>query len=209
MDEPTNTKTVAATGRTRSSVLPPADPATDPVHAAPLADDLFSRWERTKPGRLLVLAVIILVGSVLVIDNLPGSELKRSLAPVVGPVEKNLGLKQNWALFAPNPPRKQSSIFVQLEFSDGSQGRWQPPAWNGLTGTYTGYRWRKWVETVLSARSSSRQAQSARTIGRLASRDGHTVTHVILWRIVRRVSDGTDRVISRTRLISVAMEDEK
>lgn len=178
---------------------PPAAPRGDADHRR---REPPRRWVR-RLAHLGRVAVISAVLGIMAINNLPDSQLKASVRPLAEPAEEALGLRQNWALFAPNPARRQSRLVAQVEFVDGRTGRWDPPAWGGVSGSYTGYRWRKWTESVLRSKNPVVLREGAKAIGRFAAADGRDVRRVTLWRVVDLIGKGTDRPLSRHQLISI------
>ncbi|MGE3620709.1 MAG: hypothetical protein AB7L84_09625 [Acidimicrobiia bacterium] len=165
------------------------------------------RWTPARLGHLVPNLVIVVVLAVLAVDNLPDSELKDAIRPAVRPVEDHLALRQNWALFAPNPPRRQGRLVARVEYEDGSTAVWELPSWEGPLGSYSGYRWRKWGESLMRSRNVARLEAAARTVGEFAERDDLEVRRVSLWRLTSTVQEGADPVSARTHLVTATMEE--
>jgi hypothetical protein len=156
--------------------------------------------------RTVANVVITLLLAVLVIDNLPDSELKQSVRPVVKPIETHLAVGQNWALFAPNPPRSQVVFVARVEYDDGSVAHWELPDWKGTVfASYANYRWRKWGEALMHSRNEERLEQAARAIASFSKPPGREVRHVSIWEHRIRVGRGEDPTTNRNHLISVTI----
>jgi len=94
-----------------------------------------------------MLAVIVMV---IVLFNLPASAITKAVSPVVNSIALPLGLDQNWALFAPEPPTRQDNLAVNVTMASGAVRTWELPRANPVFGVPTEHRWRKLKETLIT-----------------------------------------------------------
>ncbi|MGB2875593.1 MAG: hypothetical protein WBB76_09000 [Gaiellaceae bacterium] len=120
--------------------------------AGPLEPErsLQDRFERTRLGRLLISAFLLVTLVTILTANLPPSRLQDLLLSADHPYLYGLGLDQDWSVFAPEPRRETIHITAQVTFADGSQTTWHVPTRNPVVGEYTDYRWLKWTEFIVS-----------------------------------------------------------
>jgi hypothetical protein len=59
-------------------------------------------------------------------DRPPGSPIRRLLRPFDAVVD-GLGLRQQWAMFAPDPTSRSVRLHVLLRLASGAAIRWDPP----------------------------------------------------------------------------------
>ena len=59
----------------------------------------FGRCSRASTNAMIAVIVVVIV-----LFNLPASAITKAVSPVVDSIAVPLGLDQNWALFAPQPP---------------------------------------------------------------------------------------------------------
>jgi hypothetical protein len=95
-------------------------------------------------------AMIVVVLAVGVLWALPASAIKSAVSPVLEPIGLSLGLDQNWALFAPTPPRRQEDVEVHVAMASGTEKVWTLPKRNQIFGTPYTHRWRKFKESLLT-----------------------------------------------------------
>lgn len=100
---------------------------------------LQERVEASRTGRWVISALLVVTLAAVPIWNMPESELRETVHPVVEPYVNATGLDQVWNLFAPNPPRRTFEIVARIEYADGSLALWRPPRND---------RWRKWLGTI-------------------------------------------------------------
>lgn len=82
--------------------------------------------------------------AVLVVANLPPSDLRRAVLPRADPVLTATGLRQAWDVFAPDPRAVSYRLKVQFRYAAGPDGDWAPPR-DGLS-VFSGDRWVKLTE---------------------------------------------------------------
>lgn len=102
---------------------------------------LQERIEASRVGRWVLSALLAATLASVAIWNMPQSELREKLTPVVQPYVNATGLDQIWNLFAPNPPRRTFQVVARIQYADGSLALWQPPRND---------RWRKWLGSIRS-----------------------------------------------------------
>jgi hypothetical protein len=119
-------------------------------------DRAMERVARSRVGQgILSVLIVMLVGATVAWNLPPGSgpgsaaessALRTGVLRVGAPVLYALGLDQEWGVFA--PPRQQViGLEARIEYADGTQGVWRPPALTGaLFGAYRDYRWAKYIE---------------------------------------------------------------
>jgi hypothetical protein len=98
----------------------------------------------------MISGLVALIFLIAAASNMPGSEIQRLLVPVVKPIAVATGLDQQWAMFAPNPPRRIKYLEVRVVLADGNHRVWTPPVSGGLAGAVSSHRWRKLSETLLT-----------------------------------------------------------
>jgi hypothetical protein len=107
---------------------------------------LQERFERSRPGRILISLFVIVTLVTVVTANLPASRLQDVLLKPDHPYLYGLGLDQAWGVFAPDPRQATVDLIARVTFADGSQATWQVPRRNNVVGEYLDYRWLKWAE---------------------------------------------------------------
>jgi hypothetical protein len=104
-----------------------------------------ARRRRAAISVFLVLSLIA-IGCHLVF----ASELQRNVLKVVRPYAVALGFDQSWGVFAPDVRPATIGVRARIEYADGSAEWWNLPRGNAITGEYSDYRWRKWLEYILN-----------------------------------------------------------
>jgi hypothetical protein len=139
------------------------------------------RLEDSETGRLVISAFVLVVVVCLVANAIPDTVATRPLGRPVASLFGVTGLDQGWGLFAPNPRRQQIDVSARVEFADGSAAVWRIPRGGPVIAASRDYRWRKWMEHVVFARSP----EVARRGGRYAARavaDGRRPVRVVVTR---------------------------
>jgi hypothetical protein len=116
-------------------------PETEDAEVEPSA-----KWSRVREVATSALIVVVLMTAVL--SALPGSTIKKAVAPVLFPVARVTGLDQSWGMFAPNPPKANSAIEVHVIMSNGTDRVWRPfddPSLRKM-------QWRKFKEDVINSK---------------------------------------------------------
>lgn len=132
---------------------------------------------------------------ILLAENLPASYAKEQLAPVL-PVTNAVGLRQEWAVFAPNPSRVEVNTFARVSLADGTERLWFPPGGDGWFESNTAARWQKWSDRIrLDANSGDWPANASLIADDMKSEgvDPVTVELVREWSTVPLPGDGFDR----------------
>ena len=92
-----------------------------------------------------LVSVVLFIG---VVWNLPESEVKRQLTPVLRPVASAAGLEQGWRMYAPEPIRRLEVIEVHVTMSDGNDRMWVNPSGDKVIGSFAWYHWQKLKECL-------------------------------------------------------------
>jgi hypothetical protein len=125
-----------------------------------------------------LVSVIVLIG---VVWNLPESEVKRRLAPILRPVASAVGLEQSWKMYAPEPIRRFELLEVHVTMADGTDRVWTDWRANPASLAPSWYRWQKLKEQA--PREPSIQAGLAHWVTRrLTSASEHPVRVQIILR---------------------------
>lgn len=151
--------------------------------AAPAEPELG--WFASTPvGRALLSLIVGFLVFTLVIWNLPDSEVRRELRPMLRPVVNAAAIDQSWSVFAPNPTTVSLAVEADVHFRDGTVERYTFPHGDAVIGAYREYRWRKWERRVRLDRNDHLWEPTAQWV---ADRypEG-TVASVVL---IRRFSD--------------------
>lgn len=111
---------------------------------------LQERFEATAAGRVAISLLIAASLAFVVAENLPRSSLRHDVLVPGQPYLNVAGLDQHWEVFAPNPRKQVIDLVSQVTFSDGSKAVWRLPDRGALVGTYSDYRWRKWLENAIA-----------------------------------------------------------
>jgi hypothetical protein len=98
---------------------------------------------------IAISAMVIVILAIGVVCNLPDSAIKRTMSPVIYPIALPVGLDQNWAMYAPDPPRRQEDVEVHIAMADGTERVWTLPRLNPVFGIAFTHRWRKYKESLL------------------------------------------------------------
>ena len=107
--------------------------------------------KKRKPSRFREIATSILILGMLVtavLSSIPGSTIKREVAPLLVPIARVTGLDQSWGMFAPNPPRSLSQIEVHVIMSDGTDRVWRPEDDESMRRM----QWRKLKEELIKSK---------------------------------------------------------
>lgn len=147
-------------------------------HNAPGPLLMGSGWQRLAVSVFLVVSLVFMAAT-----NLPGSRLREKVLVAGDPYLVALGLDQNWAVFAPDPRREVLDVVGRVTFTDNTTRTWRFPRGGPLVGAYWDYRWRKWLEWVVSdAHRGDLWDPAARYIARQEDKPGHHVKQVTLIR---------------------------
>src|SRR2546422_7052565 len=130
------------------------------------ATTVSERIESSPLGRAVIAAFLIFTLAGMTASNLPPSELRRSALRVTSPMLDLTGLHQNWNLFAPDPRRVTLQLEARITYADGTSAVWHPPVGDPFVGVYRTFRWRKWVEQVVSTSGTSYLAPTAAWVAR-------------------------------------------
>ncbi|MGV0795208.1 hypothetical protein [Mycolicibacterium sp. XJ1819] len=104
-----------------------------------------SRLKGLSLGEAAISVLIIGILAISLLSTLPKSLIKEAVAPVLIPVARSAGLDQNWAMFAPNPPRTFSKLEVHVIMRDGEDRVWRPEDDKSMPDIY----WRKVKEEIV------------------------------------------------------------
>ncbi len=122
------------------------DERTEPV-------DAHSALVRTRAGRAIVAIVLVVVGSWIVLPNMPAGPMREQIDGWWAPATE-IGLVQDWAVFSPNPRSQSLDVRAEVELASGEVVVWDVPEFDPFVGAFRQYRWKKWQERVrLDARS--------------------------------------------------------
>lgn len=102
---------------------------------------LQQRFEGSPIGQVVISAVVIAIIAVTVAFNLPDSPIKRAVAPVADRVATATYLNQQFALFAPDVPKRTETVEVQVLMDDGTVRVWTIPERDRATGGFAYARW--------------------------------------------------------------------
>ena len=108
-----------------------------------------------------LIALILLIG---IAWNLPASEIKNRLVPVLRPVATAAGADQVWKMYAPNPVRRLEVVEVHVTMADGSDRVWTLQRGDLVIGPFSWYRWQKLKEQLV--REPAIRAEFARWVVR-------------------------------------------
>ena len=139
---------------------------------------LQERFEASELGRAVIGAFVAVTLAVILIANLPTSELKRQLVRVAEPYLEATGIHQVWGVFAPDPRRTVLFLEARVRFADGSTSTWRPPDGLPFPDSYRDVRWRKWADAV--ATSQDYWEPAARWVARRYAGGASSVTSVEL-----------------------------
>ena len=110
---------------------------------------LQRRFEGSAIGEALIGALIALVLLIGIAWNLPASEIKNRLVPVLKPVAIAAGADQVWQMYSPNPVRRLEVVEVHVTMADGSDRVWTLQRGDLVIGPFTWYRWQKLKEQLV------------------------------------------------------------
>ncbi|BBX00717.1 hypothetical protein MMOR_16530 [Mycolicibacterium moriokaense] len=102
---------------------------------------LQERFEASPVGQVVISALVIAIIGVGVAFNLPESPIKRTLDPVVGPAATATYINQQYALFAPDVPKRTETVEVQVLMDDGTIRGWTMPDRDRAIGGFAYVRW--------------------------------------------------------------------
>lgn len=108
------------------------------------------RVETAPAGRAVISALLVFTLVAIAVTNLPQSHLRTSLQDKTQPYLNAIGLDQNWGVFAPDPRQQVLRLKARIAYPDGSIEEWAPPDRNPFTGAYSDYRWRKFMENLIT-----------------------------------------------------------
>jgi hypothetical protein len=141
---------------------------------------LQERFERSRPGRILISLFVIVTLVTVVTANLPASRLQDVLLKPDHPYLYGLGLDQAWGVFAPDPRQATVDLIARVTYADGSQATWQVPRRNNVVGEYLDYRWLKWAEWTVQPAYSNLDRPTAIYAARRLATQGHQPVRVTL-----------------------------
>lgn len=107
------------------------------------------RCEGSLVGEALISALVSVVVLIGIVWNLPDSEVKRVLTPILQPIAAGTGLEQGWRMYAPDPIRRLENVEVVVTMADGGQRVWTPPSGDRVIDPFAWYRWQKFKEQVV------------------------------------------------------------
>ena len=152
-------------------------------HLSEPAPSLQERFERSRFGRVLISAFLVVTLASAVAANLPRSRLRTDALRVGQPYLNATGLDQSWGVFAPDPRRESIALRAVVRYQDGSTGTWRTPTGNAVTGSYWDYHWQKWQEWVLDQNHPQLWRPAAVFIARERDRAGRQPVRVTLVRL--------------------------
>lgn len=167
-------------------------------------------FEESEFGRRVISGFLAFTVVSLVLWNMPSSELKDSVRPLVSPYIMTVGLSQSWKLFSPNPVRTTRELYARVEYADGSEDVWRPPD-GVLLDSYRSYRWRKWAAELRKNSSEEKWEPAAAFIARQSPRTGTVPTSVTLvrrWADVPAPGSGEDLVWDEREFYTLDFTDE-
>jgi len=151
------------------------------------------RLEASIAGRILLSVFIVAIVAGVVVWNLPPTELSGRAHPAVRPYINALGLDQNWAVFAPDPPREEWNLEARVVYTDGTERLWTVPTGDPLIGAYWDYRWLKWAEIMVAGTAGFLWLPAATWIAREEQSAGRQPVTVALMRRVTPLPLGGGR----------------
>ena len=154
---------------------------------------LQERIERSRAGRAVISAMLVVLLIVVIIMSGQPSTLREEVTGLAAPVTNALGLDQGWGVFAPDPRNISLAFFARITYADGTTETWRLPGGGALFGDYWDYRWRKYLEYLVQDpwRDLTRRQFSSYVAQRM-HRDGRSPTRVVLVRRMRAVRPGED-----------------
>ncbi len=144
--------------------------------------DLQARAESSEFGRGVISAFVVATLTVVVATNLPASPLRSALMGPGQPYLGALGLDQSWSVYAPEPRRQAIDLRGLVRYDDGSTGAWRIPTGDPILSGFRDYRWRKWMENLVSDANSQLWRPAAIWISTQTARRGRRVVQVMLER---------------------------
>lgn len=101
------------------------------------------------PVLRMIGSIFILVGLIFALwYPLPDSAVKRAVPSWWVPATEFLGLQQNWAMFAPDPPGETVVVEAVVTDASGKSVIVRSPVPNPIFGSVYSERWRKWQERI-------------------------------------------------------------
>jgi hypothetical protein len=163
------------------------------------------RFERSFVGEVVIsagLTILLLIG---VAWNLPDSNMKSSIMPVLRPVAAAAGMQSTWQMYAPDPISAVESVQVHVQMSDGSARTWEWRPGDKVIGPFTWYRWQKLREQVI--RQPDSRPGLAHWVVRQLTAPGERAVHVdMLFRNELLPAPGSDRP-NGTNITNLYSED--
>ena len=145
------------------------------------------RIERSVTGRVAVSLLVCVLLASMAAANLPASHLRETVAPATGRILAATGLEQRWSIFAPHPRTESIAVEARVEFRDGGESVWRPPAGGPLVDAYWDYRWRKLAEIAIAdPRAAGLRPGLAAFAARQVAAPGREPVVVTLWAITRQ-----------------------
>ena len=167
-------------------------------------------WLEHPLGRVGLSILLALFVFVLVVWNLPASEVRSRLRPEAKPVVYALGIDQNWGVFSPNPSTTSLAVEADVTFADGSVERFRFPDGNSVFGAYREYRWRKFERRVRLDDYRRLWRSTAEWI--VQQYDDREVVEVVLIRIFSKTPEpgsGDERVWESVEYYTYTVEDDR
>jgi hypothetical protein len=111
---------------------------------------LQERFEGSRVGQVVISVLVFAILAVTVAFNLPDSPIKRALAPAVDRVATAAYLNQQFALFAPDVPKRTESVEVQVLMDDGTIRVWTIPERDRAIGGFGYARWMRLLSLAVT-----------------------------------------------------------
>lgn len=127
------------------------------------------------PTKRIIGSVVILVGLIFALwYPLPDSAVKRAVPSWWVPATEFLGLQQNWAMFAPDPPGETVVVEAVVTDASGKSVVVRAPVPDPVFGSVYSERWRKWQERIRPPIASAVESwpKAARWFARRAEEAG-------------------------------------
>lgn len=160
---------------------PDGSPGGDPEE---LSDR--ERFERGRVGQTLITYLLLVVLAAMVVQNLPASVVRRDLQTLDNGLH-DVGVDQDWTVFAPDPRPVSIRVDARLTYPDGSTERWRIPHSGALVGAYRDYRWQKWQERVDGDEFKGLWEPTARWLVASRTRNGRHPVLVVFSRHAKAV----------------------
>lgn len=127
---------------------------------------------------------------------LPDSETSSKVDQLVGPAIGVTGIRQNWAVFSPNPLTLEAHTHGVVHFEDGTWVEWRLPV-EGVIDSSRAERWRKWESRVRQNDYEAHWPQAAAYIADQYRSSSSPVARVRLVRTWTEVPAPSEPVVPR------------